>query len=624
MTVENLEIKVKTNAGTAAKKFDSLANSLDRVGNAAKSTIRTNLPTNIKKVGEAAKKATAHTGKLRSSLARIAMYRALRTVIKEITDAFVEGMQNAYAFSSAISTEGHRFSAALDSMSSAGLKMKNQLGSALISLLTALEPLITSAINLITKLADAMSQLFAIFTGGTYLKAMDVPKKWATAAGGAAKKAKEWKNQLLGFDEINRLEEPSDTGGGGGSGEPDVMSMFEDTPINGIFAKIKAKLDELRDSLNFEPLRASWDRLKESIRGLADTILQGLAWAWDHILVPLSHWTIEKLAPELVTLLANAFNLLNKILRALAPYFEWFWENVLKPCFTFIGNIAIKVLQTFNGLLEKLAKLVGGEVSFKEFIKGLSDSEVILGVVLAALGLNGLIGLLMHLKDVVLVGVFLGLGKLATALSALAANPIALVIAGISALIIVGVMLYRHWDEIIAKVKEFQQTLYEALHDGKLNWLDFVAVFVRTIMAPIEGLVTLIGWIKSLCEWIASALQGLNYLVSNTKIAKKADARAAEIQNDGSVYLEGFASGGFPTPGQLFVANEAGPELVGTMGGRTAVAPQNDIVEGIRQGVYDAVTAANSNGERQVDVRVYLDSREIKIGQNRLNRALGV
>ena len=61
MTVENLEIKVKTNAGTAAKKFDSLAGSLERVDKAAKSTIRTNLPTNIKKVGEAAKKATAHT-----------------------------------------------------------------------------------------------------------------------------------------------------------------------------------------------------------------------------------------------------------------------------------------------------------------------------------------------------------------------------------------------------------------------------------------------------------------------------------------------------------------------------------------------------------------------------------
>jgi hypothetical protein len=85
-----------------------------------------------------------------------------------------------------------------------------------------------------------------------------------------------------------------------------------------------------------------------------------------------------------------------------------------------------------------------------------------------------------------------------------------------------------------------------------------------------------------------------------------------------------FAKGGFPPEGQLFVSREAGPEMVGTIGGHTAVANNDQIVEGIRQGVYDAVTAANSNGERQVDVRVYLDSREIKIGQNRLSRAMGV
>ena len=81
---------------------------------------------------------------------------------------------------------------------------------------------------------------------------------------------------------------------------------------------------------------------------------------------------------------------------------------------------------------------------------------------------------------------------------------------------------------------------------------------------------------------------------------------------------------GFPSEGQLFVANEAGPELVGTMGGRTAVANADSITDGIRQGVYDAVVAANNNGNSDVQVRVYLDSREIKAGQQRLNRAWGV
>ena len=63
--------------------------------------------------------------------------------------------------------------------------------------------------------------------------------------------------------------------------------------------------------------------------------------------------------------------------------------------------------------------------------------------------------------------------------------------------------------------------------------------------------------------------------------------------------------------------------MVGSIGGRTAVANNDQIVEGIRQGVYDAVVAANGNGDRDVSVKVYLDSREIKAGQQRLARAMG-
>jgi hypothetical protein len=85
------------------------------------------------------------------------------------------------------------------------------------------------------------------------------------------------------------------------------------------------------------------------------------------------------------------------------------------------------------------------------------------------------------------------------------------------------------------------------------------------------------------------------------------------------------AAGGFVDEGQLFIAREAGPELVGTAGGRTAVASNNDIFEGIRSGVFEAVSAAMANGGNgDVSVKVYLDSREIKNGQDRLNRAMGV
>ena len=49
-----------------------------------------------------------------------------------------------------------------------------------------------------------------------------------------------------------------------------------------------------------------------------------------------------------------------------------------------------------------------------------------------------------------------------------------------------------------------------------------------------------------------------------------------------------WATGGFPPEGQLFIAREAGPEMVGTMGGHTAVANNDQIVEGIAAGVKSA------------------------------------
>lgn len=58
-----------------------------------------------------------------------------------------------------------------------------------------------------------------------------------------------------------------------------------------------------------------------------------------------------------------------------------------------------------------------------------------------------------------------------------------------------------------------------------------------------------------------------------------------------------YASGGFPESGEMFVAGEAGPEMVGRMGKRNAVANNNQIVDGIKAGVFEAMMDAfNASG----------------------------
>ena len=64
--------------------------------------------------------------------------------------------------------------------------------------------------------------------------------------------------------------------------------------------------------------------------------------------------------------------------------------------------------------------------------------------------------------------------------------------------------------------------------------------------------------------------------------------------NVGEVTITAAASGGLFDVGQLFVAREAGPEMVGSIGNRTAVANNDQIVAGIASGVASANAEQNS------------------------------
>ena len=75
--------------------------------------------------------------------------------------------------------------------------------------------------------------------------------------------------------------------------------------------------------------------------------------------------------------------------------------------------------------------------------------------------------------------------------------------------------------------------------------------------------------------------------------------------------------------GELFVARESGPEFVGSVGGRTAVANNDQIVEGIASGVAAAMVTQNEllSEQNQLlleilnkDTSIQLDGRELVAG----------
>lgn len=78
-----------------------------------------------------------------------------------------------------------------------------------------------------------------------------------------------------------------------------------------------------------------------------------------------------------------------------------------------------------------------------------------------------------------------------------------------------------------------------------------------------------------------------------------------------------YANGGFPDMGEMFVARESGPELVGRMGNRSAVANNNQIIAGIRAGVFEAVVNAfesmQGRSDRGQELHVYLEGDAKKL-----------
>ncbi|MFV0395140.1 MAG: hypothetical protein ACK5LC_12235 [Coprobacillaceae bacterium] len=76
-----------------------------------------------------------------------------------------------------------------------------------------------------------------------------------------------------------------------------------------------------------------------------------------------------------------------------------------------------------------------------------------------------------------------------------------------------------------------------------------------------------------------------------------------------------MADGGFPDTGELFIAREAGPELVGRINGKNAVANNDQIVTGISSGVYQAVRSAMSGyggkGNFNINATFMMDSEVV-------------
>lgn len=338
--ITNLSIPVTTNADEVARKFDRLASSAGRLRGAASGSAggmqdmaqgardagtatqqagtqsgkaRPNIKgvgKDAKDAGENAKKGSSGLATFWQSLKRIAYYRMIRSVIKAISEAFKEGAQNLYQWSSATGLSD--FKKNMDRIATSVLYLKNSLGAMLEPIVRILAPIIDWVVDGIVKVINLINQLFSALSGATtYTVAKKVATTWAdtgkTAASSAKKAADDIKRTILGFDEINKLEKQNTNsyGNSSGSNTPSnaVSDMFETKPLDGWAKALSDFVNKIKQWM--QPILDWFDNFGEKIKHLWDGFVDG---AKDFFSDPLD-WLKENVADPVIKGLRTLFGI---------------------------------------------------------------------------------------------------------------------------------------------------------------------------------------------------------------------------------------------------------------------------------------------------------------------------
>lgn len=265
--------------GGATAETKNAASATGKVASTAKSASQATkeLARETKNAGSAAKNSSGFFSKFARSLGRVMFYRAIRTALRLVVQALKEGITNLYYYSQAVNnTDTAQAANTMDAYASAILRVKNSIGAALMPIIQAALPLVQTLTNAIVTALNFFNKFVSALTGhSTYTyAAADATTSFASSLGGAAGAAKELRKQLniMGFDELNILEEPDSGGGGGGGGggssTPPYSEMFETAPIEPEFLK---KMQEWLEPITtaVENLKSAWDKFANSKLGQA-------------------------------------------------------------------------------------------------------------------------------------------------------------------------------------------------------------------------------------------------------------------------------------------------------------------------------------------------------------------
>lgn len=223
-----------------------------------------------------------------SSLGRIAIYRLIRSALKEISKAIKEGVQNLYQWGQAWQntySSAAKFVESMDKLATAFLYLKNSIGAAVSPLIDMVAPIIDALVDKFVALTNAINQALAALSGaGVWRRALKYQYTYAEAAGMTAKALK---RTVLAFDELNKLDDKNKGGSGDGL---DYSKMFEEVPVDDWLAKIldssswrilgtgiAGKINEALANINWNSVQSTARIWARRFGSLLDGVLMGIS-----------------------------------------------------------------------------------------------------------------------------------------------------------------------------------------------------------------------------------------------------------------------------------------------------------------------------------------------------------
>lgn len=644
----DVTLNIRHNAGQATVEVSGLSDAMARFANTSKSATKSGnaaangfsrIVTACINAGKSAAKGASGLGKFASSLKRIAFYRAIRSAIRYVTEGFKQGLEAAYNWSKEQGGINAKLAGAMDRLSEASGRMKLQLGAAFGGLITAIEPVMIRIINLVTAAADAITRFFAVLNGsGFYKKAVGGFEKIGSSAGGAGKKIK---GLLASWDELNVIGKETG-GGGGGSSANGYTGDYE-------WAEAESEWANLFSSGNFFGIGK---KINEALGSVSRKISE---WADDLKKLHVG----EKVAEFLNGIFADkqsfedagkaVGDVLSTLVNAVLEFVTNFkWEDAVEAVKSFFKGFteAIEGEEGTNRWLffERSKALIDG---FLDMFKGSTWKQA--GMELKS-SFNGLIAdmeevyldYLKWLEEHPIAAALLhfGVGSVKKEIDSVSksydthkkkANEAAKAVAefklqnGKSLTVLeeqlVGIRdangelteygrTVKEYAADVKRIPDQKTTNITATVTGAKECTDALNGITKPRTVPVTPNVTSTPTIS-----VRANITNTSELTRQIKNALRTDVniRVTGGISTGTVVLETRASGGYVDSGQLFIAREAGPELVGTMGGQTAVANNAQIVEGIQSGVAQANAEQNELLRQQNGILVQLLNKQFTI-----------